>query len=150
MWSENTWWIQAWSSALPVCRPEEFPTPVTVVQTSTSKWNIVYKPSQLKISSGQLHDKIVLYLFSKAPMLTDGSGWQLCCVMVCIWVRFESVGVVCLDSPNQASEAGQSCGQAGTQPTNQHWAFIKSYNFVVGFHRHWKMWLRYGVVVVVM
>lgn len=34
--------------------------------------------------------------------------------------------------------------------TNQPWAFITSYNLVVGFHRGRKMWLGYGLVVVVM
>lgn len=49
-------------------------------------------------------------------MLTDRAGWQFCCMLVCIWMK--SGGAVCLDNPSQVSIAGQSCGQAGKQPTN--------------------------------
>lgn len=58
------------------------------------------------------------------------------------------MGTVCLDSPGQASIAGQSlrpCWDA----TDQRRAFITSYNLVVGFHRGRKVRLRYGAVVVV-
>lgn len=40
--------------------------------------------------------------------------------------------------------------QLGLDATSQPWAFITSYNLVVGFHGGRKMWLRNGVVVVVM
>lgn len=50
-------------------------------------------------------------------MLTDGAGLQFCCVMLCIWMRAESVGAVCLDNPSQAFIAGQA-SLGCNRPTN--------------------------------